>query len=254
LKHISAVIICRDEEAKIERALRSVDNVADEIVVVDSGSRDRTLDICKRYSSRIFEHEWQGYRAQKQYATDQAAYDWILSLDADEEVSAGLRSELLAWKSSSTGEYAGYRIPRKACFMGRWIQHTTWYPDRQLRLFRKTSGRWEGGRVHESFRVAGPVGEFDGELYHYTYSNLAEYLNQLDRFSALAAADLHDRGKTAPLLHALVDPPLVFLKNYVLARGFLDGTAGLVVSVLSSVSTLMKYLKLWEIRNTNCGK
>jgi glycosyltransferase involved in cell wall biosynthesis len=247
LNQISAVIICCNEEAKIERALRSLNGIADEIVVVDSGSRDRTLDICRRYTSRIFEQDWQGYRAQKQYATEKANHDWVLSVDADEELSTALRTELRDWKASSA-QYEGYSMPRKACFMGRWIEHTTWYPDRQVRLFRKASGGWEGGRVHESFRVVGPVGQLNGELYHYTYSNLGEYLNQLGRFSALAAADLNDRGKSAPLLHALVDPPFVFLKNYILKRGFLDGTPGLIISLISSVSILFKYLMLWEIR------
>jgi hypothetical protein len=133
--------------------------------------------------------------------------------------------------------------------MGRWIEHTTWYPDWQLRLFRRSAGHWEGGRVHESFKVSGSVDRFQGHLYHYTYSNLSEFLQQLDHFSTLAAADLFDRGIRANLYHIVANPPLVFLKNYLLRRGFKDGRQGLIVSMLSSASTLFKYLKLWELQH-----
>ncbi len=249
LNRISAVIICCNEEEKIERALKSVQGIADETVVVDSGSQDRTLEICRRYTDRVYQKRWEGYRDQKQYATDQARNDWVLSLDADEVVSPELHSELSQWRCAPADNRTGYHVPRKTYFMGRWIEHTTWYPDWQLRLFRRSAGRWEGGRVHESFRAAGSIGRLQGHLYHYTYSNLSEFLQQLDRFSNLAAADLFDRGIRANLYHIVASPPLVFLKNYVLRRGFEDGRQGFVVSILSSISTLFKYLKLWELQH-----
>ncbi|MFB3901954.1 MAG: glycosyltransferase family 2 protein [Acidobacteriota bacterium] len=249
LNRISAVIICCNEEEKIERALKSVQGVTDETIVVDSGSQDRTIEICRRYTDRVFQRHWEGYRRQKQYATDQARNDWVLSLDADEVVSPELESELGRWRCTAADDWAGYHIPRKTFFMGRWIEHTTWYPDWQLRLFRRSAGQWEGGRVHESFKVSGSIGTFHGHLYHYTYSNLSEFLQQLDRFSSLAAADLFDRGVRANLYHIVANPPLVFLKNYLLRRGFRDGPQGLVVSILSSASTLFKYLKLWELQH-----
>lgn len=251
LNAISAVIICCNEEAKIETALRSLESVVDEIVVVDSGSQDRTLEICRQFQARICIKSWAGFREQKQYATDQAGHDWVLSLDADEELSPELQEELVQWKGAGEPESAGYLIPRKAFFMGRWIEHTTWYPNWQLRLFRKSSGKWGGGRVHESFRISGPVGRLHGHLYHYTYSNLSEFLMQLDRFSGLAAADLHDRKIRAVMGHVVIEPPLVFLKNYLLHAGFLEGKQGLVVSLLASVSHLFKYLKLLELNGLN---
>jgi len=249
LNQISAVIICCNEEAKIEGALKSLQGIADETVIVDSGSHDRTIDICRHYTDRIFQKHWEGYRRQKQYATDQARYDWTLSLDADEVVSPELHSELTQWRCAPPEHHAGYFLPRKTYFMGRWIEHTSWYPDWQLRLFRRSAGRWEGGHVHESFKVSGTAGRLRGHLYHYTYSNLSEFVQQLDNFSSLAAADLFDRGVHARLFHIVANPPLVFLKNYILRRGFRDGAQGLVVSILSSASTLFKYLKLWELQH-----
>jgi len=254
LNQISAVIICCNEEAKIERALKSLQGIVDETVIVDSGSRDRTIDICRRYTDRIYHKEWEGYRRQKEFATNQARNDWILSVDADEAVSPELHSEVSRWRCIVPANYAGYYVPRKTYFMGRWIEHTTWYPDWQLRLFRRSMGRWEGGHVHESFRISGPTGRMHGHLYHYTYSTLSEFLQQLDNFSSLAAADLYERGVRARLFHLFADPPLVFLKNYLLRRGFKDGTQGLVVSILSSASTLFKYLKLWELEHQRQGR
>jgi len=249
LNQISAVIICCNEEEKIERALKSVQGIADETIVVDSGSQDQTIEICRRYTDRIYQRHWEGYRRQKQYATDQARNDWVLSLDADEVVSPELYAELSQWRCAVADERAGYHVPRKTHFMGKWIEHTSWYPDWQLRLFRRSAGRWEGGRVHESFKVSGSVGRLQGHLHHYTYSNLSEFLQQLDRFSSLAAADLFDRGVRANLYNLVANPPLVFLKNYILKRGFRDGPQGFVVSILSSASTLFKYLKLWELQH-----
>jgi glycosyltransferase involved in cell wall biosynthesis len=247
LKQVSAVLICCNEEAKIEQALASLQGIADETIVVDSGSTDGTLAICRRHTERIYQRSWRGYREQKQFATDLASYDWVLSLDADEMLSPELRVELQRWKCQGGEDFVGYTFRRKTLFMGRWIEHTTWYPDWQLRLFRRSAGRWEGGRVHESFRVSGPIGRFEGHLFHYTYSNLSEFLEQLEKFSSLAAADLYDRGRRMTVLRLLGDPFLVFAKNYVLKLGFLDGAPGLLVSILSSVSTLFKHLKLWEI-------
>ncbi|RPJ86968.1 MAG: glycosyltransferase family 2 protein [Acidobacteria bacterium] len=249
LNQISAVIICCNEEEKIEEALKSVRGIVDETIVVDSGSQDRTVEICRRYTDRVYQRSWAGYRQQKQYATDQARNDWVLSLDADEVVSPELHAELSQWRCAAADDLSGYHVPRKTFFMGRWIQHTSWYPDWQLRLFRRSAGRWGGGRVHESFKVSGTIGRLQGHLHHYTYSNLSEFLQQLDRFSSLAAADLFDRGVRANLYHIIADPPLVFLKNYILRQGFRDGPQGMVVSILSSASTLFKYLKLWELQH-----
>lgn len=248
MKKISAVLITFNEEEKIQRALRSLKPVSDEIIVVDSYSLDGTVETCRRYTDRVFSRAWEGYREQKQFATDQASHDWILSLDGDEMLSPQLTQELLEWKEEGCS-CRGYYLPRKTFFMGRWIEHTTWYPDCQLRLFEKSSGRWEGGRIHESVKVTGPTGQFKGEIYHHTYASFSEYLEQLERFSTLTARDHFDRGDRARWAHFLLHPPTIFLKNYLIRWGFLDGMPGLAVSLLAAVSTLFKYLKLWEIQS-----
>ncbi len=253
MKKLSAVLITCNEEEKIQRALRSLKPVSDEIIVVDSYSSDGTVETCRHYTDRVLLKAWDGYREQKQFATDQADHDWILSLDGDEMLSPQLTREILEWKEEEDG-CNGYFLPRKTFFMGRWIEHTTWYPDWQLRLFEKSSGCWEGGRVHESVRVTGTTGRFKGQIYHHTYASFSEYLEQLERFSSLAAQDYFDRGDRARWANFVLHPPTVFIKNYLLRRGFLDGMPGLTVSLLAAVSTLFKYLKLWEIQSGVAGK
>jgi glycosyltransferase involved in cell wall biosynthesis len=248
VKRISAVLITYNEEEKIQRALESLQAVSDEIVVVDSHSTDATVESCSRYTDRVLTKSWQGYRDQKQFATDQASHEWVLSLDADEALSSQLEEEILHWKEQDNN-FEGYYLPRKTFFMGRWIEHTTWYPDWQLRLFRKSCGRWGGGRVHESFRVTGPTARFKGQIYHHTYASFSEYLEQLERFSSLAARDRFEEGQRAQWFNVLFHPPAIFLKNYLLRLGFLDGKPGLAVSILAAVSSLFKYLRLWEIQS-----
>lgn len=250
MKKISAVLISFNEEEKIEGALSSLREIADEIIVVDSHSTDRTAEICGRFTDRFIRRDWPGYREQKQYATEQARHPWVLSLDCDEKLSSQLQRELKDWKSRPEGRERGYQVPRMTRFMGRWIRHTSWYPDYQMRLFRSDSGGWQGGRVHESFRLQQglPSGRLQGHILHYTYSDLSEYLAQLDRFSSLAAADYRERGKRVGGLRLVLTPPLVFIKNYLLKLGFLDGRAGLAVSLISAVSVLFKHLKLWELQ------
>lgn len=248
MQKLSGVVISYNEETKIRAALSSLSGVCDEIIVVDSLSTDGTVAVCRGFTDRIYERPWQGYKQQKQWATDQAAHDWVFSLDADEELSPDLRNEIQRWKEVDPQDYDGYLIPRIAYFMGRWIRHTTWYPDWQLRLFRKSRGRWQGGRVHEGFKVGGSVGRFSGHLHHYTYSSISEYLEQLERFSILSAKDYADRGKKARLHHLLLNPTLVWFRNYLLRAGFMDGVPGMVVSTLAATSTFFKYAKLWELQ------
>ncbi len=247
MKKISAVLISFNEQEKVARALSSLRGIADEIIVVDSRSTDQTRRICRQFTDRVIERPWPGYRRQKQFATDQSTHEWVLSLDCDEELSPALRRELTAWKASSDPDPDGYFIPRLTWFMGRWIRHTTWHPDWQLRLFRPSQGKWQGGRVHESFNVEGSTARLENPIWHYTYSDFSEYLRQLDRFSTLAAADAIDAGKRAGVGRLVLSAPLSFFKNYFLKRGFLDGVPGLTVSALAAVSTLFKHLKLWEL-------
>ena len=249
MKKISAAVIARDEEKKIKRALESLSGIADEIIIVDSGSVDKTLEICTEFGARIISNEWQGYRDQKQVATDLTEFEWVLSLDADEEISTPLREEILKWKETPEDGIAGFMLPRMTRLMGTWIKHTTWYPDWQLRLFRKTKGKWTGLNIHESFSTEGKTAKMSGHILHYTYSSVSEYLVQLEKFSTLAAEDYLARGRQFGIFRLILSPPAVFIKNFFLKAGFLDGRAGFVVSILSAVSTFFKLLKTEELRN-----
>ncbi len=248
VKQLSGVIITFNEAEKVRGALESLRSVCDEIVVVDSFSRDATPEICRRYADRFVQREWSGYKLQKRFATDLAAYDWILSLDADERLSSPLTREIGVWKERTGTGYDGYRIPRLSFFLGRWIRHGLWYPDYQMRLFRRSKGSWVGGRVHESFQVEGPVSVLQNPIYHFSYACLDEYLRQLVYFSRLAALDLQERGIRPRASGLLLSPLLVFMKSWIFKRGFLDGTQGLIVSALAAVSTFFKHAYLWEQR------
>ncbi|GAB4220212.1 MAG: glycosyltransferase family 2 protein [Acidobacteriota bacterium] len=250
MKPLSGVVICRNEAAKIRACLASLSAVCDEIVVVDSGSTDETVALCQQFTDRVYVEPWRGYRDQKQRATDLASSDWVLSLDADERLSPALEREIIEWKREGSVPLDGYRMPRVTFFLGRWIRHSTWYPDRQLRLYRRSCGRWVGGRVHERFEVAtGRVGDLSGEIQHFTYGTVDEYLDQLKLFSRLAAEDQFERGRRARLSHLLFHPVLAFGRNYIWRWGVLDGFPGLAVAWLAAVSTAFKYLKLYEIQS-----
>jgi glycosyltransferase involved in cell wall biosynthesis len=221
---------------------------ADEIIVVDSGSTDATLEICRKYTGKVFHRDWSGYVDQKNFAVAQASHNWIFSLDADERASPELVREIHELRLGEAGGVCGYRIPRAACFMGRWIRHGDWYPDYQLRLFDRRHGRWQGGRVHESVKIDAEPGVLRGEVQHYTYRSLSDYLKRLEVYSSLAAADYAQRGKTSGPGKMLIDPFLTFVKAYLLKRGFLDGIPGLMVAVMGAVSVFFKYAKLYELQ------
>jgi glycosyltransferase involved in cell wall biosynthesis len=246
MQPISATLITCNEEHNIAEALESLSWAA-EIVVVDSGSRDATVDICRRFTDRIYHREWTGYVDQKNFAVEQARHDWIFSLDADERAGPDLRPEIqeLAGKGFSC---PGYKIPRVAFFMGRWIRHGDWYPDYQLRLFDRKRGKWQGGSVHESVKLSGKPGYLKGEIYHFTYRNLSDYLKRLEIYSSLAANDYQQSGKSATFLALLGNPLAAFIKGYLLKRGFLDGTPGLTVAAMGAVSVFFKYAKLHELQ------
>lgn len=248
MNSISAVLITRNEAVNVNEALQSLSWV-DEIVVVDSGSNDGTPDICRRYTDRIFHRDWTGYVDQKNFALEMASHDWIFSLDADERPSPDLVREIQLLRCSGF-EHAGYRIPRVAFFMGRWLRHGDWYPDYQLRLFDRRRGRWQGGRVHESVKLKdGKPGLLKGELHHFSYRSLSDYLKRLESYTNLAAADYYDRGKTSDAVKLLFDPFATFLKAYFLKRGCLDGLPGFMAAVMGSVSVYFKYAKLYELQH-----
>jgi glycosyltransferase involved in cell wall biosynthesis len=247
MEPISATLITHNEEANIEEALQSL-AWADEIVVVDSDSTDATVAICHRYTDRIFNRAWTGFVDQKNHAVAQARHDWILSLDADERIGPELNREIAHLRRTGF-QRPGYRIPRVAFFMGRWIRHGDWYPDYQLRLFNRGRGRWRGGRVHESVQVDGSPGILRGEIQHFTYRCLSDYLRRLEIYSTLAAQDYRQKGRTASLPKILGNPLVTFVKGYLLKRGFLDGTPGLMVAIMGAISVYFKYAKLYELQH-----
>ncbi len=243
---LSVTLITHNEEENIGEALQSV-AWADEIVVVDSGSTDRTVQICRKYTDRVLHRDWTGFVDQKNHAVDMASHDWIFSLDADERVGPELAREIESLRKHGLRQ-TGYRMPRAAFFMGRWIRHGDWYPDYQLRLFDRRHGRWQGGRVHESVRVEGNCGLLAGEINHYTYRSLSDYLRRLETYTTLAAQDYREKGRDASLLQILGNPAATFIKGYLLKRGFLDGVPGLMVALMGAVSVFFKYAKLYELR------
>jgi glycosyltransferase involved in cell wall biosynthesis len=243
---LSVTIITRDEAANIGAALESV-AWADEIVVVDSGSADDTVEIARRHTPRVFVRDWPGFPAQKNWAAEQACCDWILSIDADERVPAPLAGEIRTLLASEP-DSRGFRIPRVSRYLGRWLRSTDWYPDYQLRLYDRRAARWGGTHVHEGVEVQGPVGRLRQELQHLPYRDMSHHLRTIDRYTTLSARQMHEAGRwvTAPAL--VLRPVAAFLRNYLLRGGWHDGSVGLVVSALNSYYVFLKFAKLWELQ------
>lgn len=246
MSRLSVAIITYNEEEEIRDCLESV-KWADEIVVVDSFSTDKTLDICRQYTNKVFQHEWSGYSNQKNYAINVTTNPWILILDADERVSERLTKEIKEILDKDLG-VDGYYIPRKSYFLGRWIRYGGWYPDYSIRLFRKDKGRFEQREVHESVRINGKTAKLKNHLEHYTYRNLSEYIQRMDRYSTLAAMEMVGEGRRSGPRNILFRPILTFFRMYILKQGFREGIYGLLISVLYSYYTFLKYAKLWEMR------
>jgi len=243
---ISATIVAFNEERNIARAIGSL-RCADEVVVVDSGSTDRTREIASSLGARVVEEPWRGYAAQKNFAASVAGNDWILSIDADEELTPELAAEISALKTQPAA-FDAWNMPRLARYLGRWIRHSGWYPDRKARLYHRERAAWQGDYVHESVQVNGRTGELQGNLLHYTCDSLAEHLRTLDRYTSLAAQSLVASGKPLPFRRLVVDPPWTFLRSYVMQRGFLDGMHGFVIAGMAGFYTFMKYAKAREMR------
>jgi glycosyltransferase involved in cell wall biosynthesis len=242
---LSVTIITRNEASDIAAALESV-SWADERVVVDSGSTDDTVAIATPLADRVVVREWAGYVAQKNHATSLASHDWILSLDADERVTPSLAAEIQQVLRQEPSE-RGFRIPRVTWHLGRWIRTTDWYPDHQLRLYDRRSGRWVGRHVHEGVHIVGTVGRLRGELQHFAYRDVAEHMDTIERYSTLAARQMHEDGRRATATEIAVHPSLAFLRNYVLKGGFLDGVPGLIISRMNAYYVFLKFAKLWEL-------
>ncbi len=238
---ISATIITLNEERNVARAIESL-RCADEIVVVDSGSTDRTTEIAANHGARVVESAWPGYASQKNHAASQASYDWILSIDADESLSEALEAEI--WRLKKAGpQYDAYTMPRMAQYLGRWIRHSGWYPDRKIRLYDRRKATWAGKFVHETVRVQGKVGHLDANLLHFTCDSLSEHLRTMDRYTTLAAQQLLESGEAVTFTRILLTPPWTFFQTYVLKLGFLDGVEGLAIANMAAVYNFVKYAK-----------
>ncbi|OGC78396.1 MAG: hypothetical protein A2145_01725 [candidate division Zixibacteria bacterium RBG_16_40_9] len=241
---ISAVIITLNEEKNLERCLRSL-NFVDEIVVVDSHSTDKTEEIARKFTDKIFEVDWGGFGKTKELARQKASCSWVLSVDADEEATPELKEEIL--QTVQNNFYSGYFIPRKSNFLGKWINHSGWYPDYVLRLFQKETGKFDDSLVHEQVRVKGEIGYLKNPLRHYTYPNLELYIKKLKRYTTLSAQQLYQRKVRTYPWDLIFRPPATFIKMYLLKLGFLDGWQGLILAGLSGYQVLIKYLKLWKL-------
>lgn len=242
---LSACIITFNEAANIAECLDSV-RWADEIVVVDSGSTDGTVEIARRFTDRVIVHDWRGHVAQKNYAATQARCDWILSLDADERVSDRLRQEIGKVLEDGGDGRIGFRFARKNFYLGRWWTRGGWYPDYKLRLWRRGRGRWGGDDPHDHVLVEGPTGRLAGDLLHYSFRSVADHVGRMNSYSSIAARAKRDRGVRFRLADLLVRPPWRFFRMYLVQGAWRDGVAGLAMAVIETFYVFLKYLKMWE--------
>jgi len=242
---VSVIVITKNEERNIRDCLMTV-RWADEIVVVDAGSTDRTVEAAREFTSKIFVRPWDGYGAAKNFALSQCVSEWVLWLDADERVTDGLQKEIRQALASVPAEVAGFSVPRLAMFLGRWIRHCGWYPGRVIRLFRKPGARFSEERVHERLYLEGQVELLHSDLLHYTDPDLTHYYEKYNRYTSLAAEELAERGVRFRILSLIVRPWWVFVRMYFLRLGFLDGIAGLILCKASAAYVFTKYAKLWE--------
>jgi len=242
---LSVCLITLNEEHNLPRALASLREIADEIVVVDSGSTDRTEAIAREHGAAYFERAWTNYSEQKNFAAERARNDWILSLDADEELSSVLQTSLLDWKKREP-KFSVYEVARKTWYLGAWIKHSGWYPDFQRRLYRRKTAQFSG-IVHEALRFEGRAGRLPGDLLHYTVRSFAEHEANVEQYTTLAAQQMFDAGKQNWKGAMWLATPWSWFQNYLLRGGFLDGYRGALISQMAARSVRLKYAKLGKL-------
>ena len=245
---VSAIVVCFNEEDRLEDCLKSV-FWCDEIVVVDSFSTDRTPGIARRYATRFEQREWAGYRDQKAYAHSLATQKWVLLIDSDERVTENLHKEMLQAMAADQGEFAAYAIPRLVYYLGRWWRRGGWYPDYDVRLFRRDRATWGGLDPHDKIIVSGKVRRLQHPLYHYSYRSIDDHINRINRFTTISSAELSKAGGHWRLSDALLRPAVRFFRSYILKRGFMEGFAGFYVALTAAVYVFLKYAKLWELES-----
>ncbi|HUF05364.1 MAG TPA: glycosyltransferase family 2 protein [Aridibacter sp.] len=245
---ISAKIIVFNEEDNIAEVCESV-GWADEIVVVDSGSTDRTVEIARGFTDKIHFNKFVNFKLQHEFADSKTDNDWVFWIDADERVTPELKESILALKERDPDDLPnGFLIGRKPRYMGRWIGHSGWYPDRVLRLYRKSASSWSDNIVHESVRVDGDPGTLEGELLHYTRRNLKEHHDVIARYSELAAEFRFRKGERAGWSDFLLKPPSAFVESYLLKQGFRDGLQGLLIAYFRAYSVFLRSAFVWELQ------
>lgn len=252
MSSLSVAVITLNEEANIVPCLESA-SWADEIVVLDSGSTDRTVELARQFTDRVFSVPWQGFGKTKNLAVFEARRPWVFVLDADERITPPLRREIEAVVQAD-GPVNGYRVPRRNHFCGRFIKYLGWYPDYSIRLFRKAKGRFAEREVHESVEVEGPVGTLQHPMLHYTYNSISDFVLRMDRYSTLAARELLQRGKKPVPGELVWRPLLTFLKLYLLQRGFLAGRDGYTLAFLYSTYNFLKYYKFRELKQNSASE
>jgi glycosyltransferase involved in cell wall biosynthesis len=248
---LSVTVITRDEEAQIGACLESV-RWADEIVIVDTGSADHTLEICAKYTPHVYSRAWQGYAQAKNAALELATGDWILSLDADERASDGLHAEIATLQRQPMTTCAnGYAVPRRNYLWGRWLRYGGLYPDYQLRLFKRGEGSFKAQRVHESVAIDGRIERLQSPIEHHSYQGISDVIQRLDRYTNLAALDLWDQGRPFRCTALVLRPLGRFLRNYMLKQGFRDGIPGLIMAVSYAYSVFVREAKCWEMTRSH---
>jgi glycosyltransferase involved in cell wall biosynthesis len=244
---LSVTVIAGEVENEIRECLESV-NWADEIIVVNS-SADRTAEIAREFTDKVLVRAWSGYGSQKQFALESATKEWVLSLDTDERVSEPLQEEIKRVLSNGS-QYDGYYIPRRGYFLGHWIKHCGWYPDYQLRLFRRGKARMNDRRIHESFTVTGPVGFLKNDLHHYTHPTIAVALAKGREYAALEAAEKVEKKRVSALF-VFLHPLFEFFSSFFLKQGFRDGAYGLMVCMIHAMTDAQTYMKIWEMQHVS---
>lgn len=243
---ISACIITFNEEKNIERCLKSLDFV-DEIILLDSGSRDATLSIASRYNCRIYERAFDNYVNQKNTAISFAKHPWVLFPDADEEISIALKNEILGLTSVDLEKWGGFITPRLTYYLNQWIRHSGWYPDPQIRFFNREKGKFTGHLVHETVESSQPFGRLKSPIHHYSYQSISDHLNYINKYTTLYALQSYKKGKKSGVGKAFVKLVYKFWWTYIFRAGFLDGKAGFAVCMLGAYYNFLKYLKLFEL-------
>jgi glycosyltransferase involved in cell wall biosynthesis len=245
MNRLSACLITLNEEHNLPRALASLAGIADEIVIVDSGSADRTADIAREHRAAIFSRAWTNYAEQKNFAAECAQNEWIFSMDADEELSSALQTSLLEWKKHAP-QFSVYEMARKTWYLGAWIKHSGWYPDFQRRLYKRSEARF-CGIVHEALQFAGKPGRLAGDLLHYTVRSFAEHEANVERYSALAARQMFEDGRRSWRAAIWLATPWSWFQNFFLRGGFLDGYRGALISQMAARSVRLKFARLGEL-------